>query len=189
MLFNKEFSTSIVTERNPRNTLTIVLCGSLIVYATVAVLFLQIISPSILIRDDLTIAILQGALVYVFLFLIFLLPASYVYWRYRIEVKVLGPDPAAAEPGDEIHLTIAIGFPRKINPKGAILEAFLKNLNIATQKVDTSPTTLLVKIPEITVGYHKITVRVSQEGYFAGSSSYELLIAQGDQPIVSSEGL
>lgn len=152
---------------NPQKTLGIVLCGSLIVYATIAIILLTFVY---------SVLSLQGALVFFFLFLVFLLPSSYIYWRYRIEVKIIGPEPAAAEPGDNLNLTIAIGFPRNASPKGAVLEVYLRDLNIATQKVELNPTQLTIRIPEINPGYHKIMVRVSQEGYFNGSSSYEVLI-------------
>lgn len=169
-----------MTNRNPRTTLSIVLCGSLMVYVMVAILILPFISPAIIFREDLIIAVLQGALVYFFLFLIFLLPASFIYWRHRIEVKVLGPDPAAAEPGEDIGLTVVVGLPRNESPKGAVLETFLGDLNITTQKLEESPTQLQVIIPDVSPGYHKITVQVTKDGYFKGSSSYELLIAPGE---------
>ena len=169
-----------MTDRNPRTTLSIVLCGSLLVYMMVAVLILPFISPAIIVREDFMIAIIQGALVYLFLLLLFLLPASFVYWRYRIDVKVIGPEPAAAEPEDEITLTVVIGLPGNASPKGAVLEAFLGDLVIATQKVEVSPTQLPLKVPDITPGYHNFVVKVSQLGYFSGSSSYELLIAPGE---------
>ncbi len=169
-----------MTERNPRSTLTIVLCGSLIVYISLAIILLPFIAPTIIIRGDLIIAVLQGAFVYLILLLIFLLPSSYVYWSHRIDVKVLGPEPAAAEPGDEIKLTVAIGFPGNGPPKNALLEAFLGNLNITTQKLQSSPTELGLRIPEVSPGYHKITIQVTHEGYFKGTSSYELLIAKGE---------
>jgi hypothetical protein len=171
-----------VTPDNPRNLLLTVLCGSLIVYAAVAIILIPVLSPLILVREDLMVAMFQGALVYVILFLLFLLPTSYVYWRHRIDVKVLGPDPAAAEPEDDINLTVAIGFPRDVSPKGAILEAFLGDIVIAAQKVESSPTQLPFKVPDMPPGYYKVVVRVSQEGYFSGSSSYELLIAPGEIP-------
>ncbi len=160
-----------MTLDNPQKTLGIVLCGSLIVYATIAIILITYVYP---------VLSLQGALAFFFLFLVFLLPSSYVYWRYRIDVKIIGPEPAAAEPGDDLSLTIAIGFPGNASPKGAVLEAYLRDLNIATQKVELNPTQLSIKIPEISPGYHKIMVRVSQEGYFNGSSSYEMLIVPGE---------
>ncbi len=165
---------------NPRTTLSIVLCGSLIVYGAIAIVILPFISPLIVVREDYMIAVFQGVLIYFFLFLLFLLPSSYVYWSHRIEVKVLGSEPAAAEPDDELNLTVVIGLPRNASPKGAILEAFLGELNIAAQKVEGSPTELKIHIPDVTPGYHKILVRVIQESYFTGSSSYELLIAPAD---------
>lgn len=126
------------------------------------------------------IAVFQGVLIYFFLFLLFLLPSSYVYWSHRIEVKVLGSEPSAAEPGDELDLTVVIGLPGRASPKGAVLEAFLGELNIAARKVEGNPTQLRIHIPDVSPGYHKVFVRVLQEGYFTGSSSYELLIAPGD---------
>ena|GEM_PF-2882478 len=169
-----------MTDRNPRSTLTIVLCGSLIVYVAVAIILLPFIAPTIIIRDDLIIAVLQGAFVYLFLLLVFLLPASYVYWSHRIEVRLLGPEVAAAEPGEELKLTIAVGLPGNEPPKNAVLEGFLGNLNIITQKLESSPTELHLRIPEVSPGYHRITIQVTQEGYFTGSSSYELLIATSE---------
>lgn len=169
-----------MTNDNPRNLLLVVLCGSLIVYTAIAILLIPVLTPLIVIREDLIIAIFQGALVYTFLFLLFLLPSSFVYWRYRIDVKVLGPEPAAAEPEEEITLTVVVGLPGDTSPKGAILEAFLGDLIIAAQKVEASPTQLPLKVPDISPGYHKIVVKVSQVGYFSASSSYELLIAPGE---------
>jgi hypothetical protein len=164
-----------------------VLCGSLVVYGAVAILLLPFIAPSIVVRDDLIIAVLQGALVYLVLFLLFLLPASYVYWSHRIDVKVLGPELAAAEPGEELKLTVAVGFPKNEPPKNAVLEAFLGNLNIATQKLEISPTELQLRIPDVSSGYHTITIQVTRDGYFKGTGSYELLIAPGDPLEVQAE--
>ena len=169
-----------MTNDTPRNLLLVVLCGSLIVYAAIAILLIPVLTPLIVVREDLITALFQGALVYTFLFLLFLLPSSFIYWRYRIDVKVIGPEPAAAEPEDEITLTVVIGLPGNASPKGAVLEAFLGDLVIATQKVEVSPTQLPLKVPDITPGYHNFVVKVSQLGYFSGSSSYELLIAPGE---------
>jgi hypothetical protein len=169
-----------VTNDNPRNLLLVVFCGSLIVYTAIAILLLPVLTPLIVVREDLITALFQGALVYTFLFLLFLLPSSFIYWRYRIDVKVIGPEPAAAEPEDEITLTVVIGLPGNASPKGAVLEAFLGDLVIAAQKVEESPTQLPLKVPDITPGYHNFEVKVSQLGYFSGSSSYELLIAPGE---------
>ena len=169
-----------MTNDNPRNLLLVVLCGSLIVYAAIAIILIPVLTPLIIVREDLSTAMFQGALVYSFLFLLFLLPSSFIYWRYRIDVKVIGPEPAAAEPEDEINLTVVIGLPGNVSPKGAVLEAFLGDLVIAAQKVEASPTQLPLKIPDITPGYHNFEVKVSQLGYFSGSSSYELLIAPGE---------
>lgn len=169
-----------MTNDNPRNLLLVVLCGSIIVYAAIAILLIPVLTPLIVVREDLMTALFQGALVYTFLFLLFLLPSSYIYWRYRIDVKVIGPKPAAAEPEDEINLTVVIGLPGNASPKGAVLEAFLGDLVVAAQKVEMSPTQLPLKVPDITPGYHNFEVKVSQLGYFSGSSSYELLIAPGE---------
>jgi hypothetical protein len=169
-----------VTDRNPRSTFTIVLCGSLAVYIAIAIILLPFIAPTIVVREDLILAVLQGAFVYLILFLLFLLPASYVYWNHRIDVKVLGPEIAAAEPGEELRLTIVVGLPRGAHLKHAVLEAFLGSLNVSTQKVESSPTELSLQIPDVRPGYHTITIQVSQDGYFKGSSSYELLIATGE---------
>lgn len=170
----------VVTDRNPRSTLTIVLCGSLIVYVAVAIIILPFIAPSIIVREDLIIAILQGALVYLVLFLVFLLPASYVYWSYRIDVKILGPKLAGAEPGEELKLTVVVGFPRNAPPKGALIEAFFGKLNIYAQKLESSPTEVQIQIPDVSSGYHTITIQVTQEGYFKGTNSYELLVATSE---------
>jgi hypothetical protein len=169
-----------VTNDNPRNLLLVVFCGSLIVYAAIAILLIPVFTPLIVVREDLITALFQGALVYTFLFLLFLLPSSFIYWRHRIDVKVIGPEPAAAEPEDEINLTVVIGLPGNASPKGAVLEAFLGDLVIAAQKVEASPTQLPLKVPNLTPGYHNFEVKVSQLGYFSGSSSYELLIAPGE---------
>jgi hypothetical protein len=169
-----------VTNDNPRNLLLVVFCGSLIVYVAIAILLIPVLTPLIVVREDLITALFQGALVYTFLFLFFLLPSSFIYWRYRIDVKVIGPEPAAAEPEDEITLTVVIGLPGNASPKGAVLEAFLGDLVIAAQKVEASPTQLPLKVPDIPPGYHNFEVKVSQLGYFSGSSSYELLIAPGE---------
>jgi len=169
-----------VTNDNPRNLLLVVFCGSLIVYAAIAILLIPVLTPLLVVQENLITALFQGALVYTFLFLFFLLPSSFIYWRYRIDVKVIGPEPAAAEPDDEINLTVVIGLPGNASPKGAVLEAFLGDLVVAAQKVEASPTQLPLKVPDITPGYHKFEVKVSQLGYFSGSSSYELLIAPGE---------
>ncbi len=169
-----------MTNDNPRNLLLVVFCGSLIVYAAIAILLIPVLTPLLVVQENLITALFQGALVYTFLFLFFLLPSSFIYWRYRIDVKVIGPEPAAAEPDDEINLTVVIGLPGNASPKGAVLEAFLGDLVVAAQKVEASPTQLPLKVPDITPGYHKFEVKVSQLGYFSGSSSYELLIAPGE---------
>ena len=169
-----------MTNDNPRNLLLVVFCGSLIVYAAIAILLIPVLTPLLVVQENLITALFQGALVYTFLFLFFLLPSSFIYWRYRIDVKVIGPEPAAAEPDDEINLTVVIGLPGNASPKGAVLEAFLGDLVVAAQKVEASPTQLPLKVPDITPGYHKFEVKVSQLGYFSGSSSYELLIAHGE---------
>ncbi len=169
-----------MTNDNPRNLLLVVLCGSIIVYIAIAILLIPVLTPLIVVREDLMTALFQGALVYTFLFLLFLLPSSFIYWRYRIDVKIIGPEPAAAEPEDEISLTVVIGLPGNASPKGAVLEAFLGDLVVAAQKVEASPTQLPLKVPDITPGYHNFEVKVSQLGYFSGSSSYELLIAPGE---------
>lgn len=174
-----------VTDRNPRSTFTIVLCGSLVVYVAVAIILLPFIAPTIVIREDLILAVLQGASVYLILLLVFLLPASYVYWNHRIDVKVLGPELAAAEPGEELRLTVAVGLPGNVHPKHALLEAFFGTLNISTQKLESSPTELSLRIPDVHPGYHTVTIQVTQEGYFKGTSSYELLIVTGESEQVS----
>lgn len=165
----------MVTE-NPRNTLIIVFCGSMAVYTAIAVLLLPFLMTLFIQQGDVVISLFQVGLGYLVLFLVLLLPSSYVYWRHRVDVKVLGPEPAVAEPGDEITLMVAIGFPDQASPKGAVLEAFIGNFNVATEKVEGSPTQLNLRVPEINPGYHKISTRVSQEGYFTSTSDYELLI-------------
>ncbi|MFX1566193.1 MAG: hypothetical protein ACFFCH_09395 [Promethearchaeota archaeon] len=149
-------------------------------YVAVAIIILPFIAPTIIIREDLIVAILQGALVYIVLFLVFLLPASYIYWSLRIDVKVLGPKLAAAEPGEELKLTVVVGFPGNATPKGALIEAFFDNLNIYTQKLESSPSEVQLQIPEVSSGYHTITIQVTQEGYFKGINSYELLVATSE---------
>jgi len=171
-----------MSSENPRRTLSIVLFSSLVVYGMLSILILPVVSPIIVTRNDLPNALFQVSLVYVFLLLLFLLPSSFVYWRHRIDVKVLGPEPAAAEPGDEIALTVVVGFPGEVSPKGAVLEAFLSDLAVATQKIESSPVNLVLQLPEINPGYHKITIRVSQDGYFTATNAYELLIAPGEVP-------
>jgi uncharacterized protein (DUF58 family) len=167
---------------NPRKTLGIVLFSSLVVYSMIAILILPLFTPIIVTREDLVNVLFQVSLIYVFMLLLFLLPSSFVYWRHRLEVNVIGPEPAAAEPGDEIALTVVVGFPGAASPKGAVLEAFFGDLVVATQKLERSPVNLTFQIPEINPGYHKITVRVSQDGYFTATNAYELLIAPGEVP-------
>ena len=165
---------------NPRTTLGIVLISSLLVYGMIALLILPLITPQFVTRDDLITVLLQVSLIYFFMLLVFLLPSSVVYWRHRIDVKILGPEPAAAEPGDEITLTVAVGLPGEVSPKGAVLEAFFGDLVVATQKIEQSPVNLSLRIPEVAPGYRKITVRVTQDGYFSATNAYELLIAPGE---------
>ena len=169
-----------MSSENPRKTLSIVLFSSLIVYGMISILILPILTPIIVTREDLVNVFFQVSLIYVFLLLLFLLPSSFVYWRHRIDVKVIGPEPAVAEPSDEVSLTVVVGFPGEATPKGAVLEAFLGDLVVATQKIEESPVNLVLQIPEINPGYHKIIVRVSREGYFTATNAYELLIAPGE---------
>jgi hypothetical protein len=166
-----------MTDEAPQKTLCIVLLTSIIVYAAVIIALAPALFSVIVTRDDAATILMQNVFFFVLLFLIFLLPASYVYWRYRIDVRILGPEPAAAEPGDQITLTIAIGFPSHTSSKGALVEASLGSLSVATQKLESSPTQLTLTVPELQPGYHKIIVRVTKIGCFSGSGSYELLIA------------
>jgi hypothetical protein len=111
-----------------------------------------------------------------------------VYWSHRIDVKVLGPKLAAAEPGEELKLTVVVGLPRNETLKGALIEAFFDNLNIYTQKLVSSPSEVPLQIPEVSSGYHTITIQVTQEGYFKGTNSYELLVATSEiQDSIESE--
>ncbi len=166
-----------MTNQEPHKTLCIVLLSSLIAYAAVAMILAPSLISVIAQREDATFVLIQNVFFFIILFLLFLLPASYVYWRYRIDVRVLGPEPAAAEPGDQLILTVATGFPSHTSPKGALVEAFLGPLSVATEKLEGSPTKLTLTIPELQPGYHKVTIRVTKMGCFSGTSDYELLIA------------
>jgi hypothetical protein len=121
-----------------------------------------------------------GVVVLVLLLLVFLLPASYIYWQNRIDVQLIGPEPAVAEPGEKIKLTVVTGLPKNAPLKGVLLEVFLGPRTYTVEKIDTSPFELTVDIPVIRPGYHKVSVRAKKLGYFDGTSDYELLIAQGE---------
>jgi hypothetical protein len=121
-------------------------------------------------------ALVQLALPLFLLFLVFLLPSSYVYWHYRIHVTVIGPQPGTAEPGDQISLTVAAAFPGAISSKGAVLEASLGDLAVATEKLEGSPTQLTLAVPDLPPGYYILGVQVSRLGCFTGNGSFELLI-------------
>jgi hypothetical protein len=80
-----------------------------------------------------------------------------------------------------------VGFPKREPPKNAVLEAFLGSLSITTQKLESSPTELHLRIPDISSGYHTITIQVTRDGYFKGTGSYELLIATSDSLEIQEE--
>jgi hypothetical protein len=116
----------------------------------------------------------------VLLLLVFLLPASYIYWQNHIDVRVIGPDPAVAEPGEKLLLTVVTGLPKNAPLKGVLLEVFFGSKAIAVEKIQTSPYELILETPDIRPGYHKVTVRARKLGYFDGTSDYELLIAKAE---------
>jgi len=165
-----------MTNEEPGKTLFIVLFFSMILYAAIAIILVPTLIPFIAEREAASFVIIQNAFFFILLFLIFLLPASYVYWRNRIDVRVLGPELALAEPGDQLALTITTSFPSHISSKGALVEAFVKSLSVVTEKLEGSPTNLSIAVPELPPGYYKIIVRVTKMGCFSGSGSYELLI-------------
>ncbi len=118
--------------------------------------------------------------VLVLLLLVFLLPASYIYWQNHIDVRVIGPDPAVAEPGEKLTLTVVTGLPKNAPLKGVLLEVFFGSQTIAVEKIERSPYELILVTPDLRPGYHKVTVRARKLGYFDGTSDYELLVAQGE---------
>lgn len=171
-----------MSNQEPHKTLCIVLFTSIILYAAVTIILAPSLISVIAQREDATFILIQNVFFFILLFLVFLLPASYVYWRYRIDVRVLGPEPAAAEPGDQLTLTIVTGFPSHTSSKGALVEAFLRSLSVATQKLEGSPTQLTLTVPELQPGYHKIKIRVTKIGCFSGASDYELLVTPHQSP-------
>ena len=161
---------------DPRVGLVIVLCGSLAVYVAVVAVFWPVLTTfPVTQREDL-LNLLQVSFRLILLLLLFLLPASYMYWGRRISVRVLGPTPAAAEPGEQLTLTVVTGFPGGIPSKGALLEALLGPLTMAVQKLEGSPTQLTITVPPLPPGYHQLAVRVSKLGYFSGSDIFEFLV-------------
>ena len=160
-----------MTPRNPQARLGVVLCCSLSVYA---VLIFSLFSLFVFLEAFFGIAVL------VLLLLVFLLPASYIYWQNRIDVHLIGPEPAVAEPGEKLTLTVVTGLPKNAPLKGVLLEVFLGPQVYTVEKIKISPFELTVDIPTIRPGYHKVSVRVRKLGYFDGTSDYELLIAQGE---------
>ncbi len=157
---------------NPRSALGIILCSSLIVYVVVAAILFPILTQGV----SVDIILGQTILANVLLLLIFLLPASYVYWQHRIQVKVLIPTPTAVEPGETVTVKVVTGFPGKQPVKGATLEAFFGSYVIAADKLEGSPFDLEITVPPLTPGYHKMSVKVSKDGLFAGTSYEEILV-------------
>ncbi len=119
--------------------------------------------------------------VLVVLLLVFLLPASYVYWQNHIDVRLIGPEPAVAEPGEELALTVVTGLPKGAPLKGVLLEVYFGSQTIAVKKIESSPFELTLEVPHLRPGYHKVNVRARKLGYFDGNSDYELLVAQGEK--------
>jgi hypothetical protein len=118
--------------------------------------------------------------VLVVLLLIFLLPASYIYWQNHIDVRVIGPEPAVAEPGENLTLTVVTGLPKNAPLKGVLLEVRLGSQIVAVEKIEVSPFELTMEVPLLRPGYHRVGVRARKLGYFDGTSDYELLVAQGE---------
>jgi hypothetical protein len=161
---------------NPRAALGIVLCSSLIVYVVVA----AILFPFLIHGGSIDTILGQTILANVLLLLLFLLPASYIYWHHRIQVKLLIPTPAAVEPGEIVTVKVVTGFPGEEPIKGATLEAFFGSYVIATDKLEGSPFDLEITVPPLRPGYHKISVKVSKAGLFAGTSYEEILVTPRD---------
>lgn len=118
--------------------------------------------------------------VLVLLLLVFLLPTSYIYWQNHIDVRLIGPEPAVAEPGEKLTLTVVTGLPKNAPLKGVLLEVFFGSQTVTVEKIEVSPYELTLDIPHLRPGYHKVAVRARKLGYFDGTSDYELLIAQGE---------
>jgi len=165
-----------MTVRNPVATLGVVLCTSLVIYVAVGATLVSVLVPVTSQPSGLELVLAQLALPLFLLLLVFLLPSSYLYWHNRIHVSVIGSQPDAAEPGDQISLTVAAAFPGATPVKGAVLEASLGGVEIATEKLESSPTQLCLAVPNLRPGYYKLDVQVTRLGCFAGKSSYELLI-------------
>jgi len=165
-----------MTVRNPVATLGVVLCTSLVLYGTLCATLISVFVPVTSQPSGLELALAQLALPLFLLFLVFLLPSSYVYWHNRIHVSVIGSQPDAAEPGDQISLTFATAFPGATPVKGAVLEASLGGIEVATEKLEGSPAQLSLAVPNLRPGYYTLDVQVTRLGCFTGKSSYELLI-------------
>jgi hypothetical protein len=165
-----------MTVRNPVATLGVVLCTSLVIYVAVGATLVSVFVPVTSQPSGLELALVQLALPLFLLLLIFLLPSSYVYWHNRIHVSVIGSQPDAAEPGDQISLTVAAAFPGATPAKGAVLEASLGGVEVAVEKLEGSPTQLSLAVPNLRPGYYTLDVQVTHLGCFAGKSSYELLV-------------
>jgi hypothetical protein len=177
MLFRLPVAYSLaMAVRNPGATLGVVLLPSLVLFVALVVTIVPLLVAVDERGGGLQLALAQLALPLFLLFLVFLLPSSYVYWQYRIHVTVIGPQPGTAEPGDEISLTIATAFPGVMSSKGAILEASLGNLAVATEKLEASPTKLTLTVPDLPPGYYTLRIQVTRLGCFTGNGSYELLI-------------
>ncbi len=160
-----------MSSSNPQAKLGVILCCSLSVYAILVFIFLPLFT---------ILHAFFGIIVLLLLLLIFLLPASYIYWQNHIDVRVIGPEPAVAEPGEKLTLTVVTGLPKNAPLKGVLLEVFFGSKTIAVEKLEISPFELILDIPNLRPGYHKVTVRARKLGYFDGTSDYELLIAQGE---------
>lgn len=171
-----------MTVRTPVATLGLVLCTSLVLYAAFGATLVSVFVPVTSQPGGLELALVQLALPLFLLLLVFLLPSSYVYWHHRIHVTVIGSEPEAAEPGDQISLTVAAAFPGAMPIKGAVIEASLGGVAVATEKLEGSPTQLTLAVPNLRPGYYTLDVQVTRLGCFTGKSSYELLIAPPSGP-------
>lgn len=170
-LFYLGASPPLVNSSNPHGKLGLVLCCSLTLYAMVVFIFVSSFTAMLA---------YFSVVALVLLLLIFLLPSSYIYWSNHIDVHVIGPEPAVAEPGEKLTITVVTGLPRNAPLKGVLLEVFLGSQTIAVEKLETSPFELILDVPKLRPGYHKVTARARKLGYFDGTSDYELLIAQGE---------
>lgn len=171
-----------MTTRNPEATLGVVLCTSLVLYVALGASLISVVAPVIGGSSGLELALIQLAVPLFLLLLAFLLPSSYVYWHNRIRVTVIGSEPDVAEPGDQISLTVATGFPGAMAAKGAVLEASLGGIALATEKLEGSPTQLTLVVPNVHPGYYTLDVEVTHLGCFAGKGAYELLVTPPSGP-------